>query len=85
MDKKLACWEIEVGFKQMDMSGGDAVDGERWTGKWLDVKATVAIVATDEAIASAVALTLFYAHQRPAVKEVKKLRDVHAVVSIANK
>lgn len=85
MDKKPACWEIEVGFKEMDMSGGDNIDGPRWTGEWLNEKATVAVVAHSAAVASAVALGMFYEHQHAEVKGAKKLRDVHAVVWIANK
>jgi hypothetical protein len=85
MSAELTCWEIKVGFKEMDMSGGDVVDGPRWTGEWLDEVATVRIVAHDKDIASAVALSMFYEHQKAAVKSAKKLCGVHRVVTVADK
>jgi hypothetical protein len=81
-DDKLVCWEVKVGFKEMDMSGGDNVDGPRWTGKFTDEEVTRNIVARTEALAKAGALTLFYEHQGAKAKSAKKVCTVHRVVRL---
>jgi hypothetical protein len=83
MDAKLSiCWKVKVQFKDMDMSGGDNVDGPRWTGRYLDRDTTLAIVAPTEELASAAALSLCYEHQAAKVASVLKVSDVHAVVHL---
>jgi hypothetical protein len=81
MSKKLGCWEVEIRFKDMDMSGGDAVDGPRWTGKWLDVKTTFVIVALTQKLAEAAALSRMYLNQKAEVESANKVCDVDAVVT----
>jgi hypothetical protein len=43
MSNKWICWEVEVAWKEMDMSGGDNVDGPRWTRRWLDMTSKLAV------------------------------------------
>ena len=83
MNNKWVCWEVEVAWKDMDMSGGDTVDGPRWTGRWLDVTSKVVIVSPTDALASAAAVSLFSSIQKASIQGVTKLRDVAAVVQIS--
>ena len=39
----------------MDMSGGDAVDGPRWTGDWVPRTVTMLVTAESEKLAAGVA------------------------------
>lgn len=81
MDAKLStCWKVKVKVKDMDMSGGDNIDGPRWTGGYVDRDATLFIVAPTKELASAAALSLCYEHQNAAVASVQKVNDVHAVM-----
>lgn len=82
MDDKLGCWEIRMASKEMDMSGGDNVDGPRWTGGYVDSEVTLVVVAPTQALAEAAALSRFYSMDKAAVKKAKKLRDVDAVVHL---
>jgi hypothetical protein len=79
---KSGCWEVRVHFKEMDMSGGDNVDGPRWTGRFLDNEAAITVVATTKLLAESGALSLFHEHQHAVVKSAQKLRDVHVVVQL---
>lgn len=83
MDAKLSiCWKVALKFKDMDMSGGDAVDGPRWTGGFIDCDTTLVIVAPTKELASAAALSLCYEHQKGVVASIKKMSDVNAVVHL---
>lgn len=79
------CYRVEVGFKDMDMSGGDVVDGPRWTGKWLDATAVFHVVAPTRLLAEAGAVALCYEHEKPAVKSARKVCEVNLVLSAATK
>lgn len=83
MDEKPGCWEIKVQWQDMDMSGGDNVDGPRWTGKYVATDSALVIVAPTKELAEATAVSVFYEHQKAKVKSAKKLRDVDAVVQVS--
>jgi hypothetical protein len=80
METKLGCFEVKVGWGEMDMSGGDNIDGPRWTGKRLQVERGLVIVAPTKELAEAAALSLFFEHEKAKVKTSKRLSDVHAVI-----
>ena len=83
MDAKLSiCWKVDVKFKDMDMSGGDNVDGPRWIGGCVDCDKTLVIVAPTKELASAAALSLCYEHQTAKVASVKKVSEVNAIVHL---
>lgn len=79
--EKNACYRVEVGFKDMDMSGGDNIDGPRWTGKWLDNVAVFHVVAPTRLLAEAGAVALCYEHEKPAVKSARKVCEVNLVLA----
>ena len=83
MSNKWFCWEVEVAWEDMEMLGGDKVDGPRWTGRWIDVTSKVVVVSPTDALASAAAVSLFSSHQKASIQGVTKLRDVAAVVQIS--
>lgn len=74
------CFKVTIGFKDMDMSGGDNVDGPRWTGKWTDEQAILHVVATTEALAKAGALSMFYENSKAAVKICERLNKINLIV-----
>lgn len=76
------CWKVKVQFKDMDMSGGDNIDGPRWTGGHVDRDTALVIVAPTRELASAAALSLCYEHQKATVASVTKMSEVHAVVHL---
>lgn len=83
MDAKLSiCWKVEVQFKDMDMSGGDVVDGPRWTGGFVDRDRSLVIVAPTKGLASAAAISLCYEHQKAKVASVEKIAEVNAIVHL---
>jgi hypothetical protein len=81
MTKQLV-WEVVVSLQEMDMSGGDNVDGPRWTGGFVEGDTSLVIVAPTKELAEAAAMTGFYEHQKAKVKKSKKLREVHAIVEV---
>lgn len=82
MTSKQVAWEITVALQEMDMSGGDNVDGPRWTGGYVEAGGTLVIVAPTKELAEAAAVAGFYEHQKATIKKSKKLRDVNAIVQV---
>jgi len=80
---KTICWKVELRFKDMDMSGGDNVDGPRWTGGYVDCERALVIIAPTKELAGAAALSLCYEHQKAEVKSTRKLYEVDATVMVS--
>lgn len=76
------CYRVTVAFKDMDMSGGDEIDGPRWTGKLVDRETVFNVVAESEALAGAGALTKYYDLEKAKVKKTELICEVAVVVSV---
>ena len=59
MDDILRVFRVTYGAKAMDMSGGDSVDGPRWTGGYVDYEQTALIVAPTKDFACAYVVSVF--------------------------
>jgi hypothetical protein len=75
-------WEVIVSWQKMDMSGGDVVDGPRWTGGHIPVESTLFIVAGSEDLAKAAAANLFYGHQKAKAISATNKHPIAAIVTL---
>lgn len=82
MKREVYCYEVVIEWRDMDMSGGDAIDGPRWTGGHISRESRLAIVAENQLLAESGAIALFYEHQLPHVKATKQLHEVNAIVQL---
>ena len=81
--KSMTCFKVSIEYQEMDMSGGDNVDGPRWTGGWIKTNIRRMVVAPNAALASAAAMHEFYDHEKATVKTVKKLFFIDSIVNVA--
>lgn len=72
-------YRLIIEIQEMDMSGGDNIDGPRWTGKWVPAKVYMTIVAPASKIAREVAKIQFHRSSKPRVLECKKLYEVNVI------
>ena len=78
-------FRCEVEWGEMDMSGGDNVDGPRFTGEYIRTTSDVWIGADSAELAEAAALELFYEHQKATVVTVTLESENLVVVSMNEK
>ena len=67
----------------MDMSGGDAIDGPRWTGGFVEMPAEAFVVAPSEGLASACILSTYGERDGGAeIVEVEELGTCDGIIDI---
>lgn len=74
------CFRVTVCWKEMDMSGGDNIDGPCWTGGYVDARRVVHIVAPTAEIAGAAAVASHYGHEKAVVESVEAIAPVYLVL-----
>ena len=82
LDEELHVYRVKYGAKAMDMSGGDAVDGPRWTGGYVDYEQTALIIAPTKDFAAAYAVSVF--GERDGGTVVTDIEDLGECAGIVN-